>query len=379
MVVALLTAAALAVAALAVVVWLVPPGAEAKRSRLRCSDGVTLFAEGRLRIFGVHYHTSSETGYTEYACTARRRRPLSVGGVGHDTGVGSGATLAYALGGSRYLGTFDISDGEGGGSGSFEVVDLNTRRTVVFANASYSDRAPPFRVAADGTLITDAEEVHVQRPGSRHVTTLSTPSVLATDLAMVGNLAYWTEHPAGVAPVARSATLAGVPGGPEAHMLAPVRPRAKGGACRAARGRTIAGSGSVRVYERTTSSGAVRRLACRIGGSKPVRIGTHAAPAPRIVADRWLLSLGGSGAAVVDMRTGKTVTTVQGDIRQATLLDSGSLAWLEAGGRLLAQRPADDAPVELAPATASPGALASSRHTLYWTAGGAPQATAALR
>jgi hypothetical protein len=63
---------------------------------------------------------------------------------------------------------------------------------------------------------------------------------------------------------------------------------------------------------------------------------------------------------------------VAGGTRAATLLSGGSAAWIAEDGRVLAQRPAADGPVELAPASPAPSALASSRHTVYWTADGAP-------
>lgn len=361
------------------------PTAEAKRPRLRCNAGVTLFVEGKLRIFGVRFKTADEEGYEEYACLGTHRRPLSVGLVGHDNGVGSSVTPAYAFGGGRYLGAYHSSDSEGGPDASYDVVDLERRRTVLFSNAGCCERVPGFRVASNGALITnegegDDAEVDVQLPGSRHAKVLSTPGLAATDLAVAGNVVYWTDRPHGAASAARSATLAGVPDGPEAHMLAPVRPRAKGVSCAAARGRTIVGSRSVRVYERTTSGGSTQRLACRIGGPARVRAGLPGAPAPRIVDDRWLLSLGvgrrATTATVIDMKTGDILTSVDTRggpaIRQATMLSDGSLAWLEVGGRVLAQRPGDDAAVELAAASAAPSALAASRHTVYWTSAGAP-------
>jgi hypothetical protein len=120
------------------------------------------------------------------------------------------------------------------------------------------------------------------------------------------------------------------------------------------------------------------RRACRIGGGS-VRI-PAGAPVPRIVNDRWLLVLGAGSPArtarVVDMKTGKTVTEVAAGgpgIHRATLLRRGTLAWLEEGGRVLAQRPGAAA-VELAPADPVPSTLAAARDTVYWTAGGTPHA-----
>jgi hypothetical protein len=69
------------------------------------------------------------------------------------------------------------------------------------------------------------------------------------------------------------------------------------------------------------------------------------------------------------MRSRRTVTTVDAPAETA-LLDNGTLAWIDAGGRLLAAAPGA-APNVLVPSGAS--ALASSRTTIYWTAGGMPQ------
>jgi hypothetical protein len=350
--------------------------AEAKRAKLRCDAGVTLFVEGKLRIFGVPYRTPDEHGYEEYACLGAHGRPLSVGDVGADTGVGSGDTPMYAFGGGRYLGTYDVSDGEGGPSASFQVYDLKTRRSVAFTNSACCEGVSEFRVAANGALITDDGQVDVRMPRTRGVKTLSTPGVSATDLALAGNTVYWTEHPDGAAPAVRSAALDGVTGSSEARALEPVRPRATGGACTAAKGTTIVASSSVRVYERT-KRGSTARLACRIGGARNIRIGSPGAPVPRIVNDRWLLSIGkgrpAASARVIDMKTGETVSNADTPgVLQTSVLTDGKMAWIEDGGRLLAQRPHVAAQFELAPASAAPTALAASRRTVYWTAGGAP-------
>lgn len=364
---------------LALLLGALGPATEAKGARLRCDAGVTLFVEGKLRIFGVRYRTADEWGYEEYACVGTLSRPRYVGGVGASTGTGSGDTPMYAFGGGRYLATYSVSDGEGGPSASFEMYDLRTRRSVAYANAGCCESVPEFRVASNGALVTADEQVEVRKPRTKGFTTLSTPGIPATDLALAGNTVYWTERPAGGAPIVRSASLEGVAAGPEARALEPVRPRAKGGACTAARGMTIVSSSSVRVYEPAKGG----RLACLIGGRRRVRIGSRAAPTPLIVNDRWLLSIGkGSPASakVIDMKTGETVTTVDTPgVLQASLLTDGTLAWIEDGGRLLAQRPNGDAPVELAPASAAPGALATSRRTVYWTSAGAPQSARPAR
>jgi hypothetical protein len=357
-----------------VALGVIAPAASGKRPR-SCGAGVTLFVEGKLRIFGVPYRTSLEQGYEEWACLGGRG-PQSAGLEGFDGGAGSWDTPAYAFAGGRYLGSYSWTDGEGGPSASFEVDDLKTERRVSWTGATYEDGVPPFRVAENGALLfTDEDEIDLLAPGARRARTLSSSSAPAGDLALAGGTVYWTEHPKGAPAEAHSATLPGIAGDTEGRMLEPIHARPNGRGCRAARGRTLASSPAVRVYRR---AGSTVRRACRIGGGS-LRIPARA-PVPRIVNDRWLLVLGpGSPAAmarVVDMRTGRTVTTVAAGgpgIHRATMLGDGTLAWLEEGGRVLAQRP-NGVPVELAPADPAPSALAASRTTVYWTAGGAPHA-----
>ena len=132
-------------------------------------------------------------------------------------------------------------------------------------NVACCEWTPALRLATDGTVAVNApgEGVFVKAPGRRARTLAGEGG--ARDLAMYGGTVYWSEGGQ-----ARSAGLPGASGG-EAPALEPVRLRRRGGACAAARGRTIAASGSVRVYE--TPDG---RFACRIG-----RRGRSCSPAPR--------------------------------------------------------------------------------------------------
>src|SRR5215211_1362813 len=107
----------------------------AAEAKVSCDSGTTAFVDGRLRIFGVHYRTSFERGFEEYACLGRRMEPLLVGGVGSDEGVGSAETPLYAHAG-RFLADYSQSDGEGGPSSHVTVVDLVRRRTVSFMNVA---------------------------------------------------------------------------------------------------------------------------------------------------------------------------------------------------------------------------------------------------
>ncbi len=138
------------------------------QAQVACGDGTTAFVDGRLRIFGIHYRTAFERGFEEYACLGRRMKPLYVGGVGADEGVGSAETPVYAHGG-RYLASYDQSDGEGGPDADVTVVDLVRRRTVSFMNLACCEGVPPLRLARDGTVavLAPGDGVLVKAPGRR--------------------------------------------------------------------------------------------------------------------------------------------------------------------------------------------------------------------
>ena len=332
----------LGITVLAMLILCAPAQAE-----VACGDGTTAFVDGRLRIFGVHYRTPDESGFEEYACLGRRTEPLYVGGVGSDTGVGSAETPVYAHAG-RFLADYSQSDGEGGPSAHVAVVDLVRRRTVSFMNLACCEGVPPLRLAPDGTVavLAPGDGVLVKAPG-RRARGLSGEG--ARDLAMHGGTVYWTEGRE-----ARSAAVAGTGGG-EATALEPVRLRRRGGACVAARGRTLVASGSVRVYE--TGDG---RFACRIGGRRPFALA--GSTPPRIVGDRWLLAFGEGSARVVDSRTGRTVTRAD-SVSAATLLRDGTLAWIDFGGAVHVAVPG------ATPLVVGDGAsrLAAARRAVYWT------------
>jgi hypothetical protein len=329
--------------------------AAASAATVRCGDGTTAFRDGRLRIFGIHFRTSFERGFVEYACLGRRMKPLLVGGVGADEGVGSGETPAYAHAG-RYLAAYEQSDGEGGPDANVTVVDLVRRRTVSYENLACCEWTPAIRLARDGTVavLSPGEGLFVKPRGGRPRTLA--PEGTARDLAMHGGTVYWSEGG-----VARSSGLAGAGGG-EATALEPVRLRRRGGRCAAARGRTIVATGSVRVYE--TGDG---RFACRVGGRRGFALAGSSAP--RIVGDRWLLVFGEGSARVVDSRTGRAVTRA-GSVSQATALPDGTLAWIDTDGKAIARSRGAE-PVVLATGGAS--ALAAARRTVYWTENGLPR------
>jgi hypothetical protein len=132
----------------------------------------------------------------------------------------------------------------------------------------------------------------------------------------------------------------------------------------------VVASGSVRVVERP---GATRRFACRARRGGRIDAGRAGTAVPRIAGDRWLLVFRHGSLAVIDTRTGETVTNVATAASHSTLLPDGTLAWIDHGGGVHAQRPGDAAPVELAPLGGQATALASSRRTIYWSVGGEPR------
>ena len=343
------------------------PGATAdgRTSRPRCTAGQTMFVEGKLRLFAIRWRTAHEWGYDTWACRGTRGRAVGVGGFASGTGTASAHTPRYTLAGGRYLGIYNENDGEGGPSAWVTVVDLASRRTIGYANTPFYDEfLPSLRVASNGVfVISSAESVMLHRGRKGEGRDLAGGGPV-TDLAMVGATVYWTEE-SGTAPAARSAALEGVdPTAPESYLLEPAE-LPKRASCAATRGRTVAASPRVRVYERGS-----RRYACH--GSRRARAGSAGDPLPRIVADRWVLLRDELGVGVLDARRGRIVTRADGKVGEATLLVEGTLAWLDGDGRLLAQRAADDSPTELAPASAAPTALAAGRKAAYWIAGGAP-------
>ena len=327
------------------------------QAKVACGDGTTAFVDGGLRIFGVHYRTSFEEGFEEYACLGRRMKPLLVGGVGADQGVGSSETPVYAHSG-RYLASYEQSDSEGGPDADVRVVDLRRRRTVMFANLACCEWRPSLRLATNGAVavLSPGEGLFVKPPG-RRARSLAAEGSGARDLALHGGTVYWTEGGQ-----ARSAGIPGADGG-EAHALEPVRLHRRGGRCAEARGRTIVASGSVRVYE--TPDG---RRACRIGARRSISLAGSSPP--RIVADRWVLAFGEGSARVIDMSTRKTVQHEQ-SVAQATMLADGTLAWLDIRGRGLFARSPGAETVVLTEEPA--GLLAAARRAIYWTENGVPK------
>ncbi len=380
------------------------PVAHAKHRRITCRSGTTVLVQGALRVIAIPFRSQAEGVYRGedlYACRGTAGRPISVGSIGADEGTDSDSIPAMAFDGVRYLAVDADSDGEGGPSYSYHVIDLKTGRSGAYANGVGGDdvepayfTVPAFRVTAAGALLTSDNNIHLVSPGSRSGSgrLLSTPGVDASEAALAGTTAYWTETPDKAPAIVRSTTLAGPAAARENTVFAPIYIPSAGTRCDRRVGLTIARSVGVRVFQTTSGS----RYACSNGAPRLVRLRppmaapglTSTADDVRIVNDRWLLTLDPETtmtavapeqiATVTDMTTGVAVTTVHTaagvTISDWALLPNGALAWIVPGGPLLAQPVSADAPTVLAPATDAPSALACANGTVYWTAGGAPHA-----
>jgi hypothetical protein len=345
-------------------------------SPVRCTSGVTLVLDGRLRILGIPFRErDGAVGVNAYACLGRSGRPRLVGGASQSPGTASSETPVVAFDGTRHLAAFSADDGEGGPSASYEVFDLRSRARTTFANGLGGEAPHPFRVTAAGRLVRDDYGIQLIRFGFRGDARLVQPIGSGDEIAYVGSTVYWTECPGGAPAIARSGATVAPGDTPENHVhdlagVNPANPRGPRRGCAERRGRTIAASPHVRVFVARDAAGRRVRRACRLGRA------WLRSPMPgqlRIVSDRWLLAAGATGATVIDTRDGAVAVHVDGAHAAMTLTAHGTLAWLEPGGRLLAQRPRATAPVVLAEATAAPAALAASDRTVYWTSAGGPE------
>lgn len=327
-----------------------------------------MFVDGSLRMFLTSRITRTESSADHYACLGRRGKPLAVGSYYSDAGTGYSDVPAYVFARGRYLARYDYSDGEGGPSADWTVIDLRDRTKSYRANVLCCEDIgdfPEFLVAGDGSLLTIEEsEVFLKRPSAS--TRISDRSARAEALAIRGATVYWTESSKTSDATAKSLTLDGVTGSDEPRLLTPTSLRRGSSPCASVKGRTVAASRMVRVYETSDA-----RFACRY--SKRLRrggAGDTEDPAPRVVGDRWVLMTSLDRTLVLDSVTRRRVTVVETPMTEATLLANGTLAWIDDTGRVLAQKPADDAPNQLGTGGWS---LASGMTTVYWTAGGLPQ------
>ncbi len=213
--------------------------AEAKVS---CGDGATAFVDGKLRIFGDPLPDAATSGASTSTRASGGGGRWRVGGVGSTTGTGSARRRSTPTPG-RFLASYHQSDGEGGPSAHVSVVDLVRRRSVSFVNVACCEWTPALRLGdrrhRGGDRARRGRCSSSRRGGGR-----------ARSRARGRATSRCTAGPS-TGPRAAGALGGAAPGvgGGEARALEPVRLRRRGGACAAARGRTIVASGSVRVYE----------------------------------------------------------------------------------------------------------------------------------
>jgi hypothetical protein len=331
------------------------------QAKPRCTSGGTILAGGPLRIFEVPYKSRLDVGWTDWACLGRHAPPLQVGSD-LDAGEGGTDTWEYAFAGGRYLAVASTDTGENGADGTYFVWDLRTRRQIRWADAAWDfDRVPDMRLSPHGDIVAVEEENRLELiPLHGRRRTLSRD---AHDLALAGTTAYWTE-----AGAARSATLPGAAStAPDRHVIPPYfKPEST---CERRPGTTLLRLGLVRVARHRG-----KLLACRLRHRPVLPLPSHLAPATLLAAhDRWLAGVDrcSHAAFVFDLSSGGTVSEIPSFEARwpATLLDDGTLAWIDDAGTLFAQA-ADSGQATTLATGAS--ALASSGRTAYWTAGGAP-------
>lgn len=151
--------------------------------------------------------------------------------------------------------------------------------------------------------------------------------------------------------------------------LALAAPAQAKSACERKPGTSVLRTGQVRVARH-----GGRLFACRLRHRPVLALPSHLVPATLQAAhDRWLFGVDtcSQAAFVFDLGSGRPVTELPFKRRwSATLLDEGTLAWIDDAGTLFAQAPDSSEATTLEATGAS--ALASTGKTVYWTAGGAP-------
>jgi hypothetical protein len=329
-------------------------------AKVRCTSGGTIMADGPLRVFELPLQTRLEVGWTDWACLGRHGKPVQVS-RDVDAGEGGVDTSEYAFAGGRYLAVASIDDGANGGDGSYAVWDLRTRRVVRSVGAAWDfDHFPDLRLSPHGDIVAVEEEnllevipLHGRRQTLSHD---------AHDLALAGTTAYWTEGG-----VARSAALPGAASTAPDHHLARwyFKPES---VCERTPGTSLLRTGLVRVARH-----GGRLFACRLRHRPVLALPSHLVAATLHAAhDRWLSGVDtcSHAAFVFDLGSGRTVTELPSFKARwsTTLLNDGTLAWIDDAGTLFAQPP--DTP-DAVPLATGASALASSGKTVYWTEAGA--------
>jgi hypothetical protein len=364
--------------------------AQDAHARVKCSAGATVAVAGPLRIFGIHFHEPRQnnlSGWHEYACLNGHGPARRVGVDEGNAGAYENRTTTYVFAGARYLAAYDEQASEGGGYSELRIIDLRTGRGWSPDVEVLSDA--DFLAGSHGELITS--ELHRTGTSADGLTLRVTPrggkpgkplSTITQNVAVTGRTVYWTEHAGTSLQVVRSAALPGVAADGEPLVLPTVPVYSSG--CGSRHGVTVGRVGRVRVARH---AGAY--FACRVGRSGAISLPAGTRPAtlrvagdrhrddqPALAGDRWLLAQDACSARVIDMDRLQVVTTVapfEPGWRE-TLLNDGTLAWTDEAGALFVRPPGG----ETAPLATGASALATSGDTVYWTAGGAPQAASGV-
>jgi hypothetical protein len=354
------------------------------RTSLTCRSGTTVVLQGRLRVFAVAVRYRNEstegelfTGFNVYGCVPGGR-PQFVGQTGEDLDC-EDWIHGLVFDGSTQLGATLASSCEADENDDVRSVDLRTGRR--YENDSLGiavgqmANGSTLQVADNGFGALELAPRRGRRlalaPGSDH------PS----EVAVTGATAYWTQKARGrgrASELVRSIRQPANARQPENIRVGvlfgpgPARTIVRHSACERHPGTTIARSPSVRVYVVGSA-----HVACSRTQPQPVALSARTtAGAVRIVDNRWLATIAGSGPrrtiTVYDMNRGKAVTRVRAPIASWTVSGHGALAWIVRGGPLEIKTPAGHRPRTLAHRADAPTALASSSRTVYWTAGARP-------
>ena len=292
-------------------------------AKVACGDGDDR-VRGRQRCGSSGSTTGrrDESGFEEYACLGRRRSRCSVGGVGSDQRRRLGRARRSTRTPARFLASYHQSDGEGGPSAhvrSSTSIAGAPSRFVNLACCEWMPLAPARDATARVAVLAPGEGVFVKPPGRRARTLAGEDAARATSRCTAAP----STGPR--AATARSATLRGVTGG-EATALEPVRLRRRGGACAAARGRTIVASGSVRVVRDG-------RRALRLPGRQPRPFAARRRPRRRGSSATAGCSCSARAAPAWSTRCTRRAPVPRAEsVSAATLLRDGTLAWIDFAG-----------------------------------------------
>lgn len=180
----------LAISSCALVAGARVDSASAARKRDCRSDGVTVVANAKVRVY---YRFSPGGGRTYYACDVRRTRRRS---IGIDTGLGDGITRHLALVG-RHVAFEDVICERSNCYATVYRFDVVSNRVQIVTDDTEGLAVTDLKLSAKRTVYwirRTAEGYAVFRgvPGSSPQVLENAPGVQPGSLATAGRTVYWT-------------------------------------------------------------------------------------------------------------------------------------------------------------------------------------------